>query len=170
MKAPLIIDVEASGLGRGSYPIEVGVALPNGDTHCMLIRREDDWLHWDDEAEGLHGISRESLQKHGRNVVDAALHLNEWLAGELVYTDAWGNDSSWLAQLFEYAGISQQFKLESLRTLLSDKQLQCWHPVKERITAECGFQRHRASNDAVILQRTFCQTAALAGDDITVSP
>jgi hypothetical protein len=43
---PIIIDVEASGLGHGSYPIEVGFALADGETHCRLIKPEEDWQHW----------------------------------------------------------------------------------------------------------------------------
>ena len=30
---PIVIDVEASGFGKGSYPIEVGVVLPDGSRH-----------------------------------------------------------------------------------------------------------------------------------------
>ncbi len=160
---PLIIDVEASGFGRGSYPIEVGVALASGETRCMIIRREPEWVHWDDSAEGLHGISREELNRHGKSVAEVANFLNSWLAGQVVYSDAWGNDSSWLALLFEYANVGQRFKLESLRSLLNEHQLEVWHETKENLTQASDFRRHRASNDALILQQTYCKTA-----DVTV--
>ena len=42
----ITIDVEASGFGVGSYPIEVGVAFPDGGTQCYLIKPEHDWIHW----------------------------------------------------------------------------------------------------------------------------
>lgn len=158
---PIIIDVEASGLGRGSYPIEVGFALPSGETHCMIIRRQNDWLHWDDRAEQLHGISREVLARYGHDAVEVAGQLNRKLAGQVVYSDAWGNDSSWLALLFDCAGVPQHFKLESLRSLLTEKQLACWHQVKDQVAASNNFRRHRASNDALILQRTYCETASV---------
>jgi hypothetical protein len=158
MSLPLVIDVEASGLGRGSYPIEVGVAMPDGETRCMIIRPQQDWLHWDQQAEQMHGISRAVLQQFGRHVADVAHDLNQWLAGEVVYSDAWGNDSSWLALLFDCAGVAQQFKLESLRSLLSEEQVQYWHQVKEQVILESDFCRHRASNDALILQATFVET------------
>ena len=29
---PAVLDVEASGFGAGSYPIEVGIAMPDGTT------------------------------------------------------------------------------------------------------------------------------------------
>lgn len=159
---PLIIDVEASGFGRGSYPIEVGVVLANGETHCMIIRPEPEWQHWDFDAALLHGITRQLLEQHGHEVVKVAACLNGWLGGQVVYTDAWGNDSSWLALLFDVAEIPQHFKLESLRGLLTEEQLELWHETKDEITLASNFDRHRATNDAVILQRTYCKTAELA--------
>ncbi len=160
---PIVIDVEASGLGRGSYPIEVGVASAEGKGSCNIIRRETEWQHWDPRAEILHGISRETLAEHGKAPAVVASMLNEQLAGQIVYSDAWGNDSSWIALLFDVAELPQRFKLESLRSLLSDGQVDIWHATKERVTEELGYTRHRASHDALILQHTFCQTAELAG-------
>lgn len=162
MLHPLIIDIEASGFGRGSYPIEIGFAMPNGDTQCAIIRPGKDWVYWDDDAEKLHGITREALQEHGSSIIEVARLLNNSLAGKLVYSDAWGNDSSWLALLFESAGLMQRFRMESLRALMTEEQLVYWHETKEQVTAECGFQRHRASHDALILQQTFRKTAELA--------
>ncbi len=158
---PIVIDVEASGFGKGSYPIEVGIVLANGDSHCTIISREVDWQHWDMDAESLHGISRETLDLHGVDVVTVAKMLNQWLEGQVAYSDAWGNDSSWIALLFDCAEIPQRFRLESLRQLMSDEQLVSWHSVKESLIDECGGGRHRASRDAFILQETFFRTAAL---------
>lgn len=42
---PAVLDVEASGFGRYSYPIEVGYALPDGRVFCTLIRPEPHWTH-----------------------------------------------------------------------------------------------------------------------------
>jgi hypothetical protein len=157
-----VIDLEASGFGRGSYPIEVGLALPDGSLQCMLIRPEQDWQHWDAEAEALHGIDRETLLKFGTDIKDVATLLNDWLSETTVYSDAWGNDSSWLGLLFETAGIVQRFKIESLRTVMSEVQVENWHCVKDKIVQELSFQRHRASNDARILQMTYSRTLALS--------
>ena len=160
---PIIIDVEASGFGRGSYPIEVGVAMPDGRNYCTIIRPERDWTHWDKTAETLHGISREILVEHGRSPLEVARQLNVWLAGEVVYSDAWSHDSSWLAQLFERAGISQHFKLQALRELMTDQQLACWNEVKQEVIKELGYRRHRASQDALILHHTYVRSAAKTG-------
>jgi hypothetical protein len=67
---PLVIDVEASGFGSGSCSIEVGVALAGGVTRCAIIRRQPEWVHWDSDAQSLHQISRETLLRYGKSVVE----------------------------------------------------------------------------------------------------
>ncbi len=160
------IDVEASGFGAGSYPIEAGVALANGHTHCTLIRPLMHWTHWLEEAEKLHGISRESLLVKGKSPLKVALLLNQWLDGQIAYTDAWGNDSCWLGLLFEEAGVRQRFKLESVAALMSANQMERWHTTKADVIDTFKLRRHRASKDALILQRTL---AALTDDAPTCS-
>ena len=150
-----VIDVEASGFGRGSYPIEVGFVLGSGESYCMLIAPEPEWTHWDQDAESLHGISRELLKSHGRPIKEVADFLNKHLAGQVVYTDAWGNDSSWLGLLFNDAECSQHFKLESLCSLLTEEQKNIWHDIKDKVQLELSVKRHRASNDARLLQQTW---------------
>ena len=53
---PYIIDVEASGFGPRSYPIEVGVAMEADRRFSALIAPASDWTHWDDEAEQVHRV------------------------------------------------------------------------------------------------------------------
>lgn len=160
---PAILDVEASGFGRGSYPIEVGFVLPNGCSHCLLIRPEPEWSEWHAEAEQLHGISREQLQRKGRSALEVAQFLNEHLAGLTVYSDAWGNDQSWLALLFESANLPIKFRLDTLRALLSEAQLQLWSATKQAVEQELELGRHRASNDARVLQLAYRRTLLLTG-------
>lgn len=155
------IDVEASGFGAGSYPIEVGVALASGQTHCTLIRPEERWVHWSQEAEALHGISRDILLLKGRSTLKTAMLLNEWLAGQTVYSDAWGNDSCWLAMLYEDAGVRQRFKVDSVVSLMSAQQMTLWHDKKDSVIRTMKLQRHRASSDAMILQRTLAEVQDL---------
>ena len=159
--APIIIDVEASGFGRGSYPIEVGFVMPNGDTQCTLIKPEHSWTHWDESSEALHGISREVLAKHGKPIEEVARWLNQHLRGLTVYSDAWGNDLSWLGALFEYAEVPQLFHLEGLNTLLSEEQKNAWSETRTQVLSELSIQRHRASNDAKVIQRTYLATLAV---------
>ncbi len=156
------IDIEASGFGIGSYPIEVGVAFKEKTTACTLVCPQSHWTHWDENAEAIHGISRESLLLNGKSVLKVAIMLNEWLEGQVVYSDAWGNDSCWLGMLFAEAGIKQRFKLDSVVSLLTESQMSRWHGVKSAVTEELAVARHRASNDALIIQRTVM---ALTGID-----
>jgi DNA polymerase III epsilon subunit-like protein len=155
---PAVIDVEASGFGAGSYPIEVGVVLPNGRSHCYLIRPAASWSHWDPEAEAVHGIRREILESRGAEIDEVARTLNRILQGQTVYSDAWGHDRSWLARLFEEAEVSQHFRLESLRSLLTDHQLERWQSTREQVIREVGQVRHRASVDALIVQQTYLKS------------
>ena len=152
---PAVLDVEASGFGRNSYPIEVGFVLPNGHSFCSLIHPEPEWTHWDPQAESVHHIPRKLLLQRGRPVVEVAHLLNAQLTGQTVYSDGWANDYSWLGALFDVAGISPLFKLENLRALLLEDQANQWHEVKAQVASERGAQRHRASSDARLLQLTL---------------
>lgn len=161
---PVILDIEASGLGRGSYPIEVGYVLADQRSHCMLIKPDPEWRAWDAGAERLHGINRGQLQQFGVDPLRAAALLNEALRGMTVYSDAWGNDQSWLALLFDCADLVPAFKLQTLRKLLTDAQIEIWQPTKLAVAQELALGRHRASNDARILQQTYLRTRALTSE------
>lgn len=152
---PSILYIEASGFGRGSYPIEIGFVTTSGHTWCSLVRPEPDWQHWDAEAARVHGITREQLVQHGRSPREVAAALNAHLAGQTLYSDAWAHDYAWLARLYEAADCSPRFKLDSLRALLSDTQLAHWHEAKLQVAQRLGLRRHRASADARVLQQTF---------------
>ena len=152
---PAIIDIEASGFGRYSYPIEVGVVMPDSARHCYLIQPLDDWTFWDETAAAVHGIPRQLLLDQGQQVGQVGRLLNKLLAGATVYTDAWSYDTCWLGKLFDAADLPQLFRLESLRILLSEEQAALWHPTKEAVMQETRLERHRASADARILQETW---------------
>lgn len=155
---PIIIDVEASGFGMGSYPIEIGLVLPDGTPHCFLIAPVRTWTAWDPEAEKVHGISRESLETYGRPVHEVAWRLNELLRGKSVYSDAWSFDMSWLGKLYDAANMPQTYRVASLRDLMADQQVSDWDAAKAKVISELDLQRHRASGDARILQETYRRT------------
>jgi hypothetical protein len=161
---PAIIDIEASGFGRDSYPIEVGVVLPDRRSFCHIIRPAAHWTMWDKGAEAVHGISRRLLLEKGRPPAEVADTLNRLLGGRTLYTDAWGHDISWIGKLYELAGLPQRFTLDSLRSLISERQVALWHPTKEQVILELNLTRHRASTDAMILQETFRRTHVICGE------
>jgi len=152
---PIIIDVEASGFGYGSYPIEVGFALADGATHCRLIKPLENWTHWCEEAQKLHGVEHHQLIEYGWNPTDIAHWLNEMLNSQTVYSDAWSNDMSWLGKLYNDVGITQNFRLESVLTLLSPEQINSWDATKAATSEALQQQRHRASADAFLIQQTY---------------
>jgi hypothetical protein len=152
---PCTLDIEASGFGRHSYPIEVGYVLPSGQSVCMLVQPSPSWTHWDAAAEKVHGIARGTLQQHGRSAHDVARAMNRDLAGHTVYCDGWAHDYTWLGALFEEADASPHFKLESARSLLNEQQLLRLDAQQKRARQELGLQRHRASSDALVLQRAL---------------
>ena len=152
---PIIIDVEASGFGQGSYPIEIGIALADGSRHCFLVAPARSWKHWDTEAEKVHGISRELLSSHGRPIQDIAWRLNELLRTRTVYSDAWSFDMSWLGKLYDAAGMRQTFKVADIVELMDEEQREHWQDTKQSVIESLGLRRHRASGDARILQETW---------------
>ena len=152
MDLPAILDIEASGFGRGSYPIEVGFVTSQGALFCGLIRPEPEWLHWDDSAEALHGISRALLARHGRPARWMAEQINARLGGQTVYCDGWGQDYPWLARLYDAAGLQPSFRLDDLRRLLNEQEALRWRGVTDTVRQRQRLTRHRASSDARVLQ------------------
>ena len=160
LRLPVVIDIEASGFGQGSYPIEVGLALQDGSTHCFLIQPLSHWSHWSQEAEDIHGIAHDTLLRHGKPARWVAEQLNRLLAGQTAYTDAWGNDNSWLGRLYEEVGLGQRYRLETIRRLLSETQAAAWSETREALRWRLKARRHRASSDALVLQRTYQELCA----------
>lgn len=150
--APTILDLEASGFGRGSYPIEIGFVEGSGLPFCALIQPAPDWSHWDTQAEALHGISRDLLERHGRPREWVAHEINRRLAGQIVYTDAWAHDYSWLSKLFDSVDLQPQFRLDDVRRLLSEDESRRFGDALTSVREHAQLRRHRASADAKMLQ------------------
>ena len=159
---PAILDIEASGFGRGSYPIEVGFVLPDGSSYCSLIRPPAHWTHWDPGAAELHHITLEQLVEHGKTPAEVATMLNHHLKGRVVYSDGWANDYSWLARLFDEVDITPTFRLENLRKVLNEDEAAMWHQTRDSVLAETPRVRHRASSDALVIQSTLVRVKGLA--------
>lgn len=155
---PIVIDFEASGFGKGSYPIEVGFSRRHGEGWCTLIRPESDWLHWDERAAQIHCIPREILIERGKSPSLVTEHLNIHLAGMTVYTDGWTQDYVWMARLYDVAERVPNFHLADLREIISPLQESLWHVTKSQVQEDLNISRHRASNDARVLQMTWLRT------------
>ncbi|MFZ0450595.1 MAG: hypothetical protein WAL98_15255 [Desulfatiglandaceae bacterium] len=81
--------------------------------------------------------------------------LNELLIGKTLYGDGWVVDKPWLTKLFHAAGKPMKFSVSPLELILSEEQMAIWHKTKANVIKEMKLTRHRASNDAWIIQETF---------------
>ncbi|SDW74779.1 3'-5' exonuclease [Marinobacter mobilis] len=158
-KSPAFIDFEASSLDLiASYPIEVGLCLPDGTLHSWLIHPHVLWKDWSESAERIHGISRETLEREGVPVSEVAQQLNDLLDGH-VFCDAWTFDSFWLHRLFRAANLQPRFQLESISLLLTAAEVKVWSATRQQVIQRLSLPIHRAANDALILRETWCELA-----------
>jgi hypothetical protein len=157
-QTPIIIDIEASGFGSHSYPIEIGLIDDKSNRYCSLITREDDWTHWSESAEAIHGISRDDLLTHGNDPRSIATELNHRLKGKTVYSDAWSHDYPWLRRLFYAALKEPEFRFSSIEIILTEAQISIWDNTKQQVITETTAARHRASTDAYIIQQTWIRS------------
>lgn len=147
------IDLEASGLGARSWPVEVGWAFADGRSSSLLIRPDASWTDdaWDPGAERLHGLARETLRAEGAPARDAAIRLNAAFAGCRVYSDAPDWDGFWLFRLFTAAGVRQSFALNDYGRLVRPLAGVREESLLAR-AARLSPRRHRAEADARHLQ------------------
>jgi len=160
---PTIIDIEASGFGSHSYPIEIGVVKGNGDRYCALIAPQPEWIHWCARAQEVHGISRELIETRGREPYDICMELNHFLGATTTYSDAWTHDSPWLNRLFYAARVNRSFYLSTIEMIATEPQLLLWDETKKSLEKRLDIQRHRASGDAYLIQQTYLETRRLIG-------
>ena len=100
-----VLDIASSGLGPGSWPVEIGWAFLDGSFGgALLIRPEAHWRSaWEPEAEETHGIALDTAVREGASARDAALILSAALRGCSVFSTAPALDGRWLDRLFEVA-------------------------------------------------------------------
>ncbi len=117
---PCFLDVEATGFGQESYPIEIAWSDDAGEIHRCLIDPTPvpSWTAWSADAEKVHGIDRERLQRNGWPPEYVANRLTEDLAGRTVYTDAPDYDARWVGQLFDAIGQPLPFRFDHVDELL----------------------------------------------------
>lgn len=166
---PTIIDIEASGFGSYSYPIEIGVVTMTGERYCALIRPQDDWTHWCERAQQIHGISRDMLQEKGKHPHQICAELNHLLNDTTCYSDAWTHDSPWLNRLFFAARTYPSFHLSPIEIIATEAQLLCWDETKHKLQTQLLIKRHRASGDAYLIQQTYLKTRQLVANPAKIA-
>lgn len=118
---PVLMDFEASGLSKDSYPIEVAWSNTDGSIESYLIRPEPTWTHWDEHAEHeIHGISRDELMEKGLPVEWVIGRMRGKLKDQYVYVDGGDFDAVWCEKLFDYKGYSGKlpFRMKHFDDLL----------------------------------------------------
>ena len=156
------IDFEASCLPRHgrSFPIEVGISGA-GRTQSWLIRPHESWAGWDwtAEAQALHGLSLERVQREGLPVEAVLDRLVAAMDGRRAVADS-VIDQYWLETLAQAAGESAPFLIDHVSLLLDE-----YGVGERRIAAAVAYAderhpvRHRAGCDAAWL-RTLLSHAA----------
>lgn len=140
----ICIDLEASGLSTDSYPIEI--AWKNaltGEFDSFLINPDSapDWDFWDEFAEEMHGLERETLCLEGYDIFTACERLR-LLKGKCVISDAPQFDHFWLSRLYMAADEEMPFQLVGLEEVLDEKQL-----IAYSVMSKAQYRRHRALQD-----------------------
>ena len=117
---PCFLDVEATGFGPDSYPIEIAWSDEAGEIHRCLIDPTPvpGWTDWSTDAEKVHGIDRERLKRNGWPPDYVASLLTQDLTGKTVYTDAPDYDSRWVTRLFAAIGQPLPFRFDHIDELL----------------------------------------------------
>lgn len=151
------IDLEASGLGAKSWPLEVGWAFASGGApDAILIQPDDLWPDdaWDVAAERLHGLDRDRLVREGKRARDVCHLMNEALFDADVYSDAPDWDQFWLFRLFSAGGVRQVFALKDfgrlIRPLVGGREVDLL-----KRAASLAPRRHRAAADALHLRTLY---------------
>ena len=150
-----VLDVEASGLGSNSYPIEVGIVLADGTEYQSIIKPAPDWQHWSEDAEIMHGLSRDYIEANGQPIRQVCSELNNLCRNETLYTDCWVYDLPWVLKLFEQAGMYPAFKCMPIESVLNESQITNWVEHKSKIGACSDLKPHRALNDARVIAGTL---------------
>jgi hypothetical protein len=105
-QAMYIIDFEASGLGRNSYPIEVAWGDGKHPVTSFLLNPEnmDGWTDWDPRSLEFHRISRDELIQKGKDPRRIAAKMVKELAGKTLYSDEPRYDNMWKDRLLKDSG------------------------------------------------------------------
>ena len=122
----VFLDLEASSLLPGSFPIEIGWVLEDGTGESHLIRPADNWLDpargnpgWSLDSERVHGISLSTLMDLGKPAEEVAALADAVLSSAqvLACSDAPGHDAYWLQRLYEAGGVQRDVTLVDVRRL-----------------------------------------------------
>ncbi|MDM9627771.1 transcriptional regulator [Rhizobium sp. S152] len=114
------LDFEASSLGRHGYPIEIAWVFEDDRSRSLLIKPEPTWTDWSEDAQAIHGISRQQLDQEGTPVILVVTEMMAELAGHDLYASSPSWDGKWLSVLLRGGGVPRHM----LRVRKSDDLFQ----------------------------------------------
>jgi len=97
--AIFFLDLEASSLDDGSFPIEIAWIDAQGLGETYLIQPQWNWTDWSPASEKIHGISRAELVRDGQPAAEVAHRASDALDGHLLCSDNPAFDQYWLGML-----------------------------------------------------------------------
>lgn len=160
-----IIDFEASSLNSGSYPIELGVCLPDTRyAESKLIRPVPKWCSptrksgWSYESQQIHGISFEQLEKEGEDAKDVVNWFFEVVGNRTIVSDAPEFDQYWLHTLIKDSGIEKNLPLLERIQFLWVKCAKFDSKLVESAISLAKIKEpptHRALNDVKHMMKVF---------------
>ncbi len=160
-ETPVFLDCEASGWPPDGVAIEVAWSELGGEIVSVLVKPNWRWTYWSDQAEAVHGIARQTLERDGIEAAEVARRMNAALAGRLVYTDAPEYDAAWLAPIFDVAGVEPEFSLGNAYVIIPDVPGRMPDLVQEARAAAGGI--HRAAADVRFLVELYTLARRAAG-------
>jgi hypothetical protein len=101
----VFLDFEASSLGKGGFPIEIGWIAEDGAEESHLIRPAPGWEEWNADAERIDRIPLQRLLDEGTPHDTVAHRMTERLTGHHLFASAPSWDGQWLSKLLRAAGL-----------------------------------------------------------------
>lgn len=111
------VDLEASSLLPGGFPIEIGWVDQDGRGESYLIRPTEEWIDsgygWSHQSEAVHGINLETLMREGAPPEEVARRAADVMSPRhcMVFSDAPGYDGGWLETLMHEGGEKRTVRL-----------------------------------------------------------
>lgn len=151
-----ILDIEASGLHFDAYPIEIAFGY-NNEVYSWLIRPLPQWQYWSTEAEAIHGISREQLEKEGLAPSEVIKALSKQIAktNGVIYSDAYQWDCEWLQTLYLAHNERIDFHIAPIFDLMTPEQEIVFKTTKRELEKSHRFTAHRAKDDVQIIFESY---------------
>lgn len=111
-----ILDIEASGIGDDSYPVEIAWCHVDGSQSFSTLINPDSvesWVGWSDEAT-RRGLARQECCERGEPAAYVAQRVSRLLTGYPVFSESPAQDQKWLDALFSATGKPKPVQLMPL--------------------------------------------------------